>query len=140
MKGISPLIAAVLLIAVTMTIAGLLAFWASSFIRERVEAWGEEECLLANFRVYSCNNVGWNNVTMILENLKDVELKNVTAYIRYTNDTVSAAITNLSPDNILTTTPSLKTFTFDNPELGVAWTEIVIKTHCPEISITNDCD
>ena len=33
MKGISPLVAASLLIAVTMTIAGILAFWASSYMR-----------------------------------------------------------------------------------------------------------
>lgn len=140
MKGISPLIAAVLLIAVTMTIAGLLAFWASTFVRERVEAWGEEECLLANFRVYSCDNVGWDNVTMILENLKNVELKNITAYIIYENKTVSGAITNLQPDNTLPIIPSIKSFTFNNPEPGVAWKEITIKTHCPELSVKNDCD
>lgn len=35
-KGISPLIAAVLLIAFTMTIAGILATWATTFSKERL--------------------------------------------------------------------------------------------------------
>ncbi|MEM5815310.1 MAG: archaellin/type IV pilin N-terminal domain-containing protein [Candidatus Aenigmatarchaeota archaeon] len=32
-KGISPLVATVLLIAITMTLAGILAFWGSSFVK-----------------------------------------------------------------------------------------------------------
>ncbi|MFP4116172.1 MAG: archaellin/type IV pilin N-terminal domain-containing protein [Candidatus Aenigmatarchaeota archaeon] len=40
-KGISPLIAAVLLIAFTMTIAAILATWAQSFGEERLEEAGE---------------------------------------------------------------------------------------------------
>ena len=36
-KAVSPLVAAVLLIAVTMTIAGMLAYWASGFVRQQTE-------------------------------------------------------------------------------------------------------
>lgn len=41
-KGISPLIAAVLLIAFTMTVAAILATWAQSFGEERLTEAGEE--------------------------------------------------------------------------------------------------
>ena len=44
MKGISPLIAAVLLIAFTMAIAGIMATWATSFSQQRL---GPTQCALA---------------------------------------------------------------------------------------------
>ncbi len=55
--GISPLVAAVLLIAVTMTIAGLLAYWATSFVRTSLPETNrtEAECRLADFSIYFCS-------------------------------------------------------------------------------------
>jgi flagellin-like protein len=45
-KGISPLIASVLLIAFTMAIAGIMATWATTFSRERLDvASDESECV-----------------------------------------------------------------------------------------------
>jgi len=44
MKGISPLIAAVLLIAFTMAIAGIMATWATTFSQQRL---GSAQCALA---------------------------------------------------------------------------------------------
>lgn len=41
-KGISPLIAAVLLIAFTMTVAAILATWAQTFGRDRLDVAGRE--------------------------------------------------------------------------------------------------
>src|SRR3989344_4035200 len=41
LKGISPLIAAVLLIAFTMAIAGILAIWATTFSQTRLQTAGE---------------------------------------------------------------------------------------------------
>ena len=38
LKGISPLIAAVLLIAFTMAIAGILAIWATTFSQQRLQS------------------------------------------------------------------------------------------------------
>ena len=57
-KGISPLIAAVLLIAFTMTIAGLMATWASSFMSEKTtnltaEDTATQKCIGINFDVTS---------------------------------------------------------------------------------------
>lgn len=71
-KGISPLIAAVLLIAFTMTIAAILATWAQTFGRGRLKEAGEKgkqaiECSALSIRVESAafsNNtiqaVTWN--------------------------------------------------------------------------------
>jgi len=75
MKGISPLIAAVLLIAATMSIAGILAYWAAYFVRQRTETMGNEttaleRCTGANFDVllHTFNATGNNELTIILEN------------------------------------------------------------------------
>ena len=56
-KAVSPLVAAVLLIAVTMTIAGMLAYWASGFVRLQTETFSNQsvvsKCNFADFKVYS---------------------------------------------------------------------------------------
>src|SRR3989338_298115 len=45
-KGISPLIAAVLLIAFTMAIAGIMATWATQFSTQKIEqSSAEAECI-----------------------------------------------------------------------------------------------
>ena len=76
MKGISPLVAAVLLIAATMSIAGILAYWAASFVRSRTETMGNEtqaleRCTGANFGIVlnTFNATGNNELTIILQNL-----------------------------------------------------------------------
>lgn len=58
LKGISPLVAAVMLIAVTMTIAGILAFWASSFTTRQTSTLSNQTqqittCAGANFKVFT---------------------------------------------------------------------------------------
>ncbi len=58
MKGISPLVAAVMLIAVTMTIAGILAFWASSYTSQQTASLENQtqtirECTGARFRIFT---------------------------------------------------------------------------------------
>ena len=46
-KGISPLVATVLLIAVTMTLAGIIAFWGSSFVRTSLPTENQTQTLQA---------------------------------------------------------------------------------------------
>jgi len=140
-KGVSPLVAAVLLIAVTMTIAAMLSYWASSFVRSRTEEWERRlpagECSFANFRVYSCSYQNTTPTTgklnVILENVKDVELKNITAYIVYTNGTIDSRLTGFAnlPAN------QIKTYTIDNVDPG--YDKLTIKTHCPDVTATDDC-
>ena len=78
MKGISPLVAAVLLIAVTMTIAGILAYWASSFVRSSLPAINntDTECAGSNFNVYLASyNSTTKNFTVMLENTGKYNIK-----------------------------------------------------------------
>lgn len=136
-KAVSPLVAAVLLIAVTMTIAALLSYWASGFIKQRTSEWEERspggECTFANFKIYSCLYSGTDSsFRVILENLRDVELKNITAFVIYDNGTVGSqsGFSSLPGGQI-------QTYTFSG--VNSNYQELTIKTHCPDVRQTDDC-
>lgn len=138
-KGISPLIAIVLLIAVTMTIAGIISFWTTSFVRKQVEEFEREseerECSYANFRVFSCGYDENNRkIIMILENIKSVELKNLTAFVIYINKSIipegGYSLGILEPNVI-------KSYELEN--VGPDYDEILITTHCPTVRVTTSC-
>ena len=135
-KGISPLVAAVLLIGVTMTVAGILAYWASSFVRTQVTRFENEtimsECNFADFRIYACSyNPDESKLTFILNNIRTVELRNLTLYVIKQDNTVESIPLNESlPGN------SLKSFSVS---LAPDYKSITIKTHCPGVSVTSEC-
>lgn len=136
-KAVSPLVAAVLLIAVTMTIAAILSMWATGFITERTKEWEEKspagECTFANFKVYSCRyNAADNTFRVILENMKDVGLKNITAFVLYDNDTIGfhSGFQNL---------PGGQIQAYTIPGVDPNYQELTIKTHCPDARQTDDC-
>ncbi|MEM5825862.1 MAG: archaellin/type IV pilin N-terminal domain-containing protein [Candidatus Aenigmatarchaeota archaeon] len=87
LKGISPLIATVLLIALTMTIAGIVAMWASTFTGSRLEETEKNAtqiCIGANLRISEArivNNVGYFR----LENVGTTPLTGFKAYLFYSN-------------------------------------------------------
>jgi flagellin-like protein len=65
-KGISPLVATVLLIAITMTIAGVLAYWASGFVAVSLP---QPECSTASFVILYKNYDPINkNITLFIQN------------------------------------------------------------------------
>lgn len=136
-KAVSPLVAAVLLIAVTMTIAGMLSYWAAGFVRQQTETFSNQSvvsrCNFADFRVYSCSyNSSAQRVNMILENIRTVEFKNLTAFVIYPDNTISNF-------NLNGTLPAgfIKTF----PILGVTdgFSNVLIKTECPDLSVSSAC-
>lgn len=134
-KGISPLVAAVLLIAVTMTIAGLLAYWAASFVRTSLPETNETEaqCRFADFRIYSCTYLNaTNRLNLILENQRDVELRVLKVFLIFENTTVSEAI----PLNQSLVGGALKSFSLSNIP---TFSKISVKTHCPEVSDEKTC-
>jgi flagellin-like protein len=57
LKGIDPLVATVLLIAVTMTLAGIIAFWGSSFVRSNLPSENQtqnlQSCVGGNLKLVS---------------------------------------------------------------------------------------
>jgi flagellin-like protein len=137
MKGISPLVATVLLIAVTMTIAGMLAYWASSFVKTQTSQFENQtlasECKFAEFRFYNCNyNSTSQQMTFVLENFRSVTLKDLVAFIVYQNGTVANYSLNATlPGN------SMRGFTISN--VSPDYSSITIKTHCPEVDARSAC-
>lgn len=135
-KAVSPLVAAVLLIAVTMTIAGMLAYWASGFVRQQTEAFSNQSivsgCTYADFRVYSCSyNTSAQRVNIILENIRSFELKNLTAFIVYDESVTTVNLNGSLPAGFI------KSFLI--PSVASGYSKINIKTECPDLSVSTTC-
>lgn len=136
-KGISPLVAAVLLIAVTMTIAGLLAYWAASYVRTTLPEQNETEteCRLADFIIDSCTyDNSTSTLSLTLRNTKNVELKGLKAFLYYQNETIS------DPIDLGDTLPAggmLKSFTVQG--VNEDFSRIAVGTHCPELIREKSC-
>jgi flagellin-like protein len=79
MKGISPLIASVILIAVTLAIAGILSTWAFQFVgRTQTGITTSTECINSlQFTVQPSYSNGI--LTLSYTNTKDISLENITA-------------------------------------------------------------
>jgi len=77
MKGISPLIATIILIALTIAIAGVLGLWAASYVSTKTQEVNKTaeliNCQLANFEIISCRKEN-NKIKMILFNDKRIDL------------------------------------------------------------------
>lgn len=137
MKGISPLVASVILIAATMSIAGILSYWASSFVQRGLTESGnttqESQCLSSLFRVYSGRYANASkSLTIILENqrLVDVSLSNV--YLFYPNDELkSFNISGVIAGN------ELKTFNVSGIDPGFVSGEV--RSTCPQVIATFKC-
>lgn len=140
-KGISPLVAAVLLIAATMGIATILTYWASTFIKSSLPEVANQSyspCLYADFNIYSCSYTNSTptkgNVTLILKNVMDVELRNLTATVFYPGGNIKTY--NLQPDNIL---PKNIYKAFTIVDVDLPYSKIVITTHCPYVEEESPC-
>ena len=134
--GISPLVAAVLLIAVTMTIAGLLAYWATSYVRTSLPEINQTEadCRFADFSIYSCTFYNsTDTINLIIENYKTVDLTSIKAYLFFPNTSVSSPI---SLDGTVTA-GMLKSFQIENVQDD--FSKIIISTQCPEINKEKIC-
>lgn len=136
LKGISPLVAAVLLIAVTMAIAGALSFWASSFVRTQTIRFENttvsSECNFNDFEVDSCSYNGTSaRGTIILINIGQYSLRNISLNFIYPNGTVATAVytTDLPVGSIVP-------YSF-NASSG--FSKIVIRTHCPNVFLDRVC-
>jgi len=85
-KGISPLVATVILIAATMSIAGILAYWTTSFIKTRLteaeSITGGSKCFGAEFELRS-GSYNDNTLNLILDNKKSVDLLLTNLFLVY---------------------------------------------------------
>ncbi len=101
-KGISPLIAAVLLIAFTMAIAGIMATWATSFSSERLA--GAQKCVFA-LEILDLRFNGGNVSVRIGNNLKTDTLTGFEASILYEDSKKNKDSIKLSDYNLTTLVP-----------------------------------
>ena len=136
MKGISPIVASVLLIAITMTIAGVLAFWSSTFVSSTLpnQNTTNAQCQIAQFEFQNCRyNSTSGNLIFSLENIKTVELTRLTAFVEFQNGSISSGISlnsTLSPSEI-------KSFSVSG--VSSDFSKHIIKTNCPELSRSDTC-
>jgi len=83
-KGISPLVASVLLIAATMSIAAILAYWASSFVHTTLPEVNktQQECQFSDFTIYQCSyNINSTTLTLVLNNIRSVPLTQLNVFV-----------------------------------------------------------
>ncbi|MEM7825426.1 MAG: archaellin/type IV pilin N-terminal domain-containing protein [Candidatus Aenigmatarchaeota archaeon] len=142
-KGLSPLVAAVLLIGATMVIATILTYWASNFIRSSLSGLENQtysQCIYADFKVYSCRIVNSTptkgNITMILKNTMGVELRNLTATVFYSEASKEPIKNYNIPDNVL---PANNYKFFNIVDVDLPFNKLVITTNCPNVEAESSC-
>lgn len=133
MKGISPLVAAVILIAITITLAGGLGFWSSTFFRKELfEKTKNEtltiECSGADILFKKCFfNRTSNLVSILVENPRNVELKDIKIFVFYSEiDFESFKFNQTIEAN------EIERFDF---KVKKDFERIELKTHCPNIDL-----
>lgn len=131
LKGISPLIATVLLIAVTMTLAGVLAYWASTFVKSGLEVSSNQtvstECNFGNFVVEACSyDNAAQKVSFILNNIGTVGLSNITVFTIYPDNSLN--FTQLNG-----TLPSSRLVPFTVNGVVPGFSKLTIRTSCPNV-------
>ena len=134
-KGLSPLIAAVVLIAATMSIAGILSFWATGFVRKKLtesqNISEETGCMGADFKLHLAKyDENTHKLSIIVDNTREVDLKLQNVYIFYPNGMKTKT---LNPP-ILLKGNEMKQFTVDEVDPG--FESVTIKTNCPEVSLS----
>lgn len=138
-KGISPLIAAILLIAFTITVATFLASWSTTFAKEQTEEFsraGEEiasNCQQANLQVETAvYDSSDESITAVVWNMGRVELSNFEFLVYYSDVNIST----LTPSNSNRTlsTGDFYTFTVDNVTSVPEKIQVRSK-YCPRESI-----
>ena len=88
-KGISPLIAVIMLIAFTMIVAGILAGWATQFVTQsRAELQFCARAQLLIQRAYFDDTT--NQTTIALFNTGDVPLEGFAVRLTYQNETITS--------------------------------------------------
>jgi len=137
-KGVSPLVAVVLLIAATMSLAGILAYWASSFVRTSLPEVNktQQECQFMDFRIATCTyQSSTNTMTLILDNFRAVEVKSLAVTI------FDSAGIPLSPIALNESLPSGQYKGYSISMSSGNFTKIVVGTmFCPELKRETGCD
>ena len=119
--GISPLVATVLLIAVTMTIAGILAYWASTFVSGTLPP---TDCTSASFTVISKQTTG-GKLFLTLQNTGKIDLTITNITLIYSDGTVDVR----SPNKVM---PAGQVTTLSLDSVTSGYINCIISTNCPD--------
>lgn len=89
MKGISPLIATVLLVAFTVGVAGIISLWLTGFTKQQTETIGSqaEVSIVCSYGGINLRNLKFGNNLLngTIENTGSIALGNISLQIIYTN-------------------------------------------------------
>lgn len=137
LKGISPLIATVLLIGVTMAIAGLLAVFGQNLVSEKLQQSLKEpiagDCGFGNFVVDACSyNPTSQQMTFILNNIGTVDLSNITVYATYPDNT-------LASQTVTGSLPSGSLASFSAVGITAGFNRITVRTQCTNVYEETKC-
>ncbi len=127
-KGMSPMIAAVFLIVITIVIAGIISSFATTLTKQQLENTVDVECIGA----IDISSLNFENgvISFKLKNLAKIELENLKAVVEYSNITKNSQydlLEKLSPGEIQF--PVIDTGESDKP-LKIE----VISSTCPKNS------
>lgn len=104
-KGVSPLIAAVLLIAFTMAIAGIMATWATTFSQQKLATSQEKSDCIGALDLTS-SGFADRIVSVQVRNLKtNLNLSSLTANVIYSDPAKSKSHLNIAMKNFNVTDP-----------------------------------
>jgi hypothetical protein len=135
-KGLSPLIAAVILIAATMTIAAVIAFWTTGFVKTRLteaeSITGGTECFGAEFILRS-GSLDGNTLNLILDNRKSVDLTLKNLFLIYPDNNVEQI--SLEDEEVLRGNEIRKITVTIPTTYGLNFLTGEIKTQCPDVSV-----
>jgi flagellin-like protein len=131
-KAISPLVATVLLIAITMTLAGIVAFWGSSFVRTSLPTENQtgaiQACTAASIRLVTSSYNSTNNalsITIYNDGTQRLMLTNIT-FIYPDRSETKEINEEISPGQVIVKL-------IDNVANG--YTSFLISTNCPNVYI-----
>ena len=131
-KGLSPIVAAVILIAATMSIAGILTFWTTTFVSKKLNESSsvneETSCLGAEFKLHPSSNYKNGNLVLRLDNIRTVDLKLDTLYVFYSDNTMKSF-----PLNSVLKGGEIKEL--NSISVGSNLVSGKIKTNCPTASL-----
>jgi flagellin-like protein len=131
-KAISPLVATVLLIAITMTLAGIVAFWGSSFVRTSLPTENQTQTLQActggSIRLISSSYNSTSNtfsMTIYNDGTQKLTLTNIT-FIYADKADAKEINAEISPAQVFVKA-------IDNVTNG--YNSFMISTNCPNVYI-----
>jgi flagellin-like protein len=137
MKGISPLIASVLLIAFTVAVGGILSIWLVGFTTTNTNIISEQTTdeLECSYAAVSIRNLRYNttssNITGMVENTKWRTIGNVSILILYKNQTSYKLRLNDTAGNRLTLDPR-DTYSFSITTAS-NYDKIRVMTNCSSV-------